>query len=454
MKSHSVVLIDDDQDVLDLFSIFLESYLNIDLFTFTQIDEAKKFLNAERDNVKLVISDYKLGNDTYGTDIIDFIKQKNIESYVILLSGYDIDVIDKDSKYRSLEYVSYLNKPLDLNNFKNTISGMIGSTPKCFKSEYLEMPLTIISKYDVSDVNIFIKLSDEKFVKIISNSAVDSADIIEKYKSRGIHSFFLSINDYKQFIELAINEITEKIASGSANGNDRIELHFTSVDKIHESLHYIGITDESINLASTAMSDIVSLSKDNKNLSFALKKIMDKKNYIYKLAMLSSYISVAIAEEMEGDLGRNAIEKLAFAGMFQDVALSDESLAKVNAVNSGPYSRLSDKQQTVVLSHPLNSANTVEDIDHMMFDVGKIIMMHHERPDHTGFPAKKGSKNIPPLACVFIIAREFSHMLITEGFDDKVLKKSYEYIMNNFNLGNFLGATNAFSSVFKKLDSL
>lgn len=111
IENKRILIIDDDDDCLELFSYFVKSF-GFDTKTFNNPLEA---LNELRffDNYHLVVVDYSMPF----LNGVEFQRQRilqNIATYIptILLSGYD-------NKYP--EFDGWLSKPINVENFKNLL---------------------------------------------------------------------------------------------------------------------------------------------------------------------------------------------------------------------------------------------------------------------------------------------------------------------------------------------
>jgi CheY-like chemotaxis protein len=122
--SKTVMICDDDNDLLQLFGKALRSRYNIILVSSGE-DCIDRFIKEKnRGNyIHLILLDYKLG-DIFGDSVARKVKEYN-EVKIILFSAYELD----DSLLEELEendYIStYVEKPIHLTNLIEIVANTI-----------------------------------------------------------------------------------------------------------------------------------------------------------------------------------------------------------------------------------------------------------------------------------------------------------------------------------------
>jgi two-component system, LytTR family, response regulator len=142
------LILDDDPKITKLVSSLLEKYF---AETFTQIDvvnTSHDALNAIKNNTyQLLLFDINLGNET-SFDIIEKIQLN--KSKLIFITGHEKYAIQAIKNHA----VDYILKPIDLNEFKNSIQNVID----VLKKESTKIDIEAISKkqmqsLQISDIN-------------------------------------------------------------------------------------------------------------------------------------------------------------------------------------------------------------------------------------------------------------------------------------------------------------
>ncbi len=164
--------------------------------------------------------------------------------------------------------------------------------------------------------------------------------------------------------------------------------------------------------------------------------------------MLTNYLSVAIAEKT--DYGSpSSYKKLTMCALLQDLSLEDENLAKIVDLHGQAFEKLKPDQKKLVENHPHKTVEMLEKVDDFAADSKTIIMEHHERPSGKGFPRGINHLKIAPLSCVFIIAHQFAHRLLTEPLTSETFQSINIELKEHYGKGNFRKAYQGFVKAFK-----
>jgi HD-GYP domain-containing protein (c-di-GMP phosphodiesterase class II) len=164
--------------------------------------------------------------------------------------------------------------------------------------------------------------------------------------------------------------------------------------------------------------------------------------------MLTNYLSVAIAEKT--DYGSaSSFKKLTMSALLQDLSLESEKLAKIVDVKGEAFNKLNADEKKLVENHPHKTIELLEKVDDFAADSRTIIMEHHERPSGIGFPRGINHLKIAPLSCVFIIAHQFAHRLLTEPLNTETLQSINVELKEQYGRGNFRKAYQGFVKAFK-----
>ena len=123
-RKKTVVICDDEQDLLQVFELALESKFNVILASSGK-ECIDKFLEEKNrgNKVHLILLDYRLG-DMMGDSVARTIKQYN-GTKIILISAYDLD----SSFVKELEehkyIVKYIEKPIQVADLIEIVASTI-----------------------------------------------------------------------------------------------------------------------------------------------------------------------------------------------------------------------------------------------------------------------------------------------------------------------------------------
>ena len=121
-----ILLVDDEKDILDLFSEYLTSN-GFNTISFDNPIKAIKYFYQNPNNCSLVITDYKMPQMS-GIDLIKKIKEKDTDYKIktIIISAFIKDNIPYDKSYITT-VDKILEKPIYLDRLKNEVQELIST---------------------------------------------------------------------------------------------------------------------------------------------------------------------------------------------------------------------------------------------------------------------------------------------------------------------------------------
>jgi CheY-like chemotaxis protein len=109
----TIMVCDDEQDLLQVFGLALESEYNV-ILANSGGDCIEKFIEEKNrgSKIHLILLDYRLG-DMFGDSVARTIKQYN-GTKIILISAYDLDISLVKELEENKYIVKYIEKPIQI----------------------------------------------------------------------------------------------------------------------------------------------------------------------------------------------------------------------------------------------------------------------------------------------------------------------------------------------------
>lgn len=276
--------------------------------------------------------------------------------------------------------------------------------------DFCKCRLDQLHKMDILPTDLYMRLSDEKFVRVMYKGDVFEHQDLERYSIKNIQSLYMKKNDFFSLMDKMQNDLHKinKLLSGL--NNDIIEIPVTAHDLVREFYQKFGINETVQDIIKESVQLTLKSVVARPSLHELFKKLKNKEgHYISNHSILLAHVSCALAIQMKWTPpGTNA--KLVMAAFMHDMTLEDMSLEQVLKKNEMMKSNLSELYQNSSLlkyhNHPLACADLLKDVDTAISETSVIIAQHHERPDGTGFPHKLNSFSIHPLSAIVIVAHE------------------------------------------------
>ena len=446
-----ILIVDDNESNLEIMAMYIESEFDNDTLLGSSAVDAIELIK-ENSNIIIVISDYYMpGGD--GGMLYTWLKENKPDIPFLLVCGENQDTVEKLPELQGLfsrgDFSPLVSKPFKkeelIEKMKMVMSKELTKVIEGYKRISIDRFLT----FNKCFVGAHLKVGPKKMLKVVNKNDEISEELIYNIVVKGVKYLYIEEEEYEAFMGSAMEEVMEKLACRDAEESEKVRLQMNSVESIHEGLRYVGMGQKAIELAQGVVDSTLNTIKSNKKISTILKSILKKDNYIYELSLLTCYISTAIANETEWAT-TETYKKLSYASLMQDVSLKSNDLAKICKKSDVGFLKLSPEDQKAVINHPVKSLEIVEKLGEVSSDVRNIIWEHHERPRGDGFPRGLDKKSIGTLSCIFILAHEFSHRLLTESINHETLENIHNEFERNYSGGNFKKPYDALRKAFQR----
>jgi response regulator RpfG family c-di-GMP phosphodiesterase len=449
MSKGKILIVDDSESNAAVMAMHAEAEWENPIVTAKNAQDAISILNQHSDIIT-VVSDFNMEGGN-GGDLYTFVKKEKPMIPFILIAGDDIDTFKSNPEFSDLfrdNPPAFISKPFEKEAFLEPIRKYGGQNLISAETQYKKIAIERFLMFNEVLVAAYIKLSQTKFVKILRSDDKFPEETVKKYIKKGVKHLFIETVEYEKFLNAAGKKIMGKLSNKKVGMKEKLEFQVHSVDSIHRGLRDLGMSKMAVTLADKSMDTTMNSLKKNKNISGLLSKLLLKRNYIYQLSMLTNYLSVAIAEKT--DYGSpSSFKKLTMSALLQDLSLEKESLAKIINLHGEDFNKLKANEKKLVEGHPHRTIELLEKVDDFAADSRTIIMEHHERPTGKGFPRGINHLKIAPLSCVFIIAHQFAHRLLTEPLNTETFQDINVELKEMYGKGNFRKAYQGFVKAFK-----
>lgn len=313
------------------------------------------------------------------------------------------------------------------------------------QDEYCRVHLDFLSILDGINKDLFLKISNQKFVKIFNeDDATDSLDL-KKYQDKGIDYLYLKRETANWVILQIQNQIGVFLKANNfkfilRGASDTPEKRFEKkILRIHEEVHIDKDFKEVIDKAIEKIKSVVDKEARSKNLLKIIKEDFSNSNSFFSQKIkLSSLVACTLARELDW-ISKTTIDKLIYACVLCDITLiAKPHLLRIEGIKEFEKikDQFSSEDQKIFLSHPQDAAHLINLYFNMAPpDTDILALQHHELPDGSGFPLNLRGDKVSPLSALFIIATDFTYYYLKDDepiLDDYLLKRVNRYEHINF----------------------
>jgi hypothetical protein len=261
---------------------------------------------------------------------------------------------------------------------------------------------------------LFIKINEEKFVKVHYQGVVLTDDDLKKYQERGVAFLYVRNSDSKNFMSLYQKNVLADSAWSEMSGEQFDE----GIRLNSELLRQTGlkVSEELVEMTKSHVQLALRIISKNKQLSGILPRFQKTESQEYcDHCVLIIHIGAYILSKLNPSGMTHNMRVMTLAALLHDASLDDYLYQlKVKLLNTGQLHDLDSglPEEQEIFQHPIAGADFSHEFDFCHPEVETVISQHHENTSGTGFPKGLKKEEIHPLSGLFIVAEDFTHYFL------------------------------------------
>ncbi|MBI2522421.1 MAG: HD domain-containing protein [Bdellovibrio sp.] len=409
--------IEPDQDIRDIYAMKLEADFCADIIAVSDEKEALERYQEQckngpnRPDLALVLLDAGVASTNFQA-LYDFFNKLHKIPFLLLYDGDSLMLLACLDTFLSDHAGNRtLKKPFRPEVFRKTVHECLSSNNNNFnwvknaENGHNKVKIQNFLKFNSLPCDVFIRLNDMKFVKLLNANDMYTTEVIQKYIDKDVRELYVHQEDYPVLANTGLQNLIS-LYDRKSEFQSIQELNLESLENIHRAIQEIGLSTEAVTLTTKTIISSVRLAKGVRSIADLLNKMKSSGNYIYDHSMKMSYICTAIAKHTEWG-SDSTVFKLSLACTMHDMTLNNDDLARIELLTDPRLKIFTSDEIEAFKNHPQDAAKLIKDSKAFPSDVDFIVAQHHERPDGSGFPHGLLKLRIAPLSCVFILAHEF-----------------------------------------------
>lgn len=424
-----------------ILKFVLETLLHTDVTELETEEKALSFLKNLEAAPSMIIYDYT-PNAYLVEDFINYLKDHSKKVRIVIL----VDEVREEGKelLKDQHQMILMNESSLPGALIEEAKALFSTTAYLNEEPYCRIDINFLTILDGINKNLFIRLGQNKFIKLFHEDDTTNLLDIQKYKSKGINYLYLN----RETADWVINQIQNQIDIFLRASNFRFVLRGASdspekrfeqkILRIDDEVHVDKDFKESIDKAVERIRSIVEKEAKVEQYLKALKEKQDHYALFTQKMNLTSLIACALAKQLDW-ISKMTMDKLVYASVLCDITLAVRpELLKIQNLEEFEKIKntLTEEDQKIFLSHPKDAANLIKRyFTTAPPDTDVLAYQHHEFPDGSGFPMGLRADKISPLSALFIVASEFSYYFIKDDeptLDDFILKCHSRFDFMNF----------------------
>ncbi len=424
-----------------ILKFVLETLLHTEVTELESEEKALTFLRNLEGAPSMIVYDYQ-PNAYLVEDFILYLKEHSKLVQIVIL--VDRIKAEGEEMLRDLLQIKLMEEAALPTALVEEAKKIFKNSPYLNGEPYCRVDVNFLTILDGINKNLFLRLSQNKYVKI--SHADDDTNVvdIQKYKSKGIGYLYLARETALWVISQIQGQINIFLKANNfrfvlRGASDTPEKRFEQkILRIDDEVHVDKEFKESIDKAVSRIRTIVEKEAKIGNFLKLIKEKQDDYALFTQKMNLTSLISCTLAKELEW-ISKTTMDKLVYAAVLSDMTLAVRpELLRISTLAEFEKLKenLSVEDQKLFLSHPKDAANLVKRyFNTAPPDTDVLVYQHHELPSGDGFPQGLRAEKISPLSALFIVATDFSFYFLKDDeptMDDFLLRCHGKYDHVNF----------------------
>lgn len=276
------------------------------------------------------------------------------------------------------------------------------------------MPVEALVHFESLPFDLFIKLSDDRYVKRIPAFEKVDVETIKAFQAKNLNTLYFDRKFNRDFSMMLINNMINKVDRSyptiplKMKANEEV---FETTKQIIQTLglkgRVVDVCDASIDsMCNEVLADPSEFSEHLKNL-----KADRSLSFQFRLITLTNYIGTQLILETGMANGDEQVKKLIFSSYFCDMTLKNPGYLYHRTTES--VNALGTHEQSEVNFHALKASHLVAQYKDAPAEVSLIIQQHHGSFSGIGFPKEK-SPQLHPLAKILIVAQDLAFAILAD----------------------------------------
>ena len=396
-----ILLVEDDE--------FFRSAVKDFLSKSYEVVEAENGLHAQNIMAEgvtpdAILTDIKMPKVT-GIELLEWIKLRRPDIPVILMTGFS--EILETTKAHELGAKDFIPKPFKSADLMAKINGLFGG-PSAWKidegkdEDFCSLPVEDFLTEKNTEFGIFVKVADNKYIKISHNGGKIPEEKLKIFKQKGVHFLYVKQADFSRIVGFTVN--VSRVVNASEKVDETKKLRFLKYTGglIVQQAFVQGTDKDTFNNAKDFLSSSLSVITSSEDAMTVLDQLNDHNDYLYSHSLGVSMYSVMMAKKM-GIKSPQTLFKLAMAGLFHNIGFKE---LPADLLQKNRF-KLTKEERMLIESHPARGKEILESIKGIPSDVIQITYEHHEDLMGTGFPRRIDKKKIHPLTRIIACADAF-----------------------------------------------
>ena len=402
--------------------------------------EAAQFLKQPKHNIRLIFLSTSIGT-SHGIEEFKSIKADKQVMPVYLITHHP-EREPKDILANEFGFNKIIKKPMNYSILVQEIENLLSSNASWSDSQAdqqvkdIEIDLiandyvpTLLADFILtpkSFFNVYIKLGQSKFIKILNAGDPLQSDLIKSYNERGVTHLYIAIEEHQKYIRFCSEMSSKTLNRDDVATSKKMHNVLNLGANIAQSLIHTGISEDKLDFANTFLTQSVGLIKAMKMKNESLKKFIDSIEMREHCAAVS-FLSGIIANEV-GMESIKSIKIVGIAALLHDIGLYDLD----PDFKEEEFEHFSEEQKKIFDQHQRHGGELLRKCGGFEEVIYQAVEGHHMR--RRGSDPSRRSSNVNMVTEIIGAADELHNIVISRHLTDNKINQFAKTNLKNYSL--------------------
>lgn len=273
-------------------------------------------------------------------------------------------------------------------------------------NSFIPVPIQEFAVGLSTPVDIYVKLSEDKYVLIIKAGEKATKERVHQYQNKKLEYLYIQEESYHLLSKHTIT-IAGIAIKGDYPKKQKAKFVSQAASTLFNEFEHMGLNANNFRQAQEITKNSLTLVEAHKDILDLLESLNGCSDEVIRHAMGTSILSVLIGSAM-GWQNASTMEKLSVGGMLMDIGLKvlpDELVRK-------PLTKMTMDEVNMYETHPYRGMEMATQLGIIPDDVVSIIYEHEENAIAQGYPRRLRGLKMHPLSRVVALANNFMRLVI------------------------------------------
>ena len=273
--------------------------------------------------------------------------------------------------------------------------------------DYVPIPIHEFVNGVLIQVDLFIRLGEEKFVLVGKAGTHSNVDQFKNYQNREVIYLWVRKKEYYKLAHQTLAIAGIALSKKELNDKQKTAIVTHAARSMFRQLDHLGMDLEIYNNAKQITEAVITLVESHKTLSDLFESLTHVGDQLLAHSVGVSAISTMLGTAL-GYEKKKTLEKLAIGGLLHDIGMKaiPQELARK------PMATMTPEEIQVYETHAFKGMQMLLSLGIVPDDVVSIVYEHHENAIGQGFPQRLRDVKMHPLAKIVALADAYVELII------------------------------------------